>query len=154
MNVHNPTAPPAALAAFIRRARARAALWDAGELSLTRAVDVLHEVAVSTGLVAHLGEDAIQKIIADAFDRRRFPVHREPPRDAASVAPKPPVGAHVGVPNLLFGALHFIKHNDRGALQRLIAPLSAAQRAELHEQLKEKFAERVRHRPTEENCDD
>ncbi len=63
----DPAARPDARAVFIARAEARALLWQAGELELHEAVDVLQEAAVRDGLVAELGQDAVQKIMRDAF---------------------------------------------------------------------------------------
>ena len=55
------------LAVFKARAEARAILWAACEIDLHEAVDVLQVDAVSTGLVARLGQDRVQHILADAF---------------------------------------------------------------------------------------
>ena len=54
------------LAVFKARAEARAILWAACEIDLHEAVDVL-QAEPSTGLVAGLGQDAVQRILADAF---------------------------------------------------------------------------------------
>lgn len=51
------------------RAWARALLWSIGELELREAVDVLQHDAERDGLVARLGQDAVQKILAAAFAR-------------------------------------------------------------------------------------
>jgi hypothetical protein len=59
------------LAVFKARAEARAILWAACELDLHEAVDALQADAVSTGLVAGLGQDAVQAILCDAFHRVR-----------------------------------------------------------------------------------
>lgn len=56
-----------AAAVFIARAEARALLWAIGELELRDAVDVLQHDAARDGLVAELGKDVVQKILADAF---------------------------------------------------------------------------------------
>jgi hypothetical protein len=42
-------------------------LWQAGEFDLHEAVDKLQADAERTGLVAEIGQDAVQKIMADAF---------------------------------------------------------------------------------------
>jgi hypothetical protein len=49
------------------RAEARALLWQAGEFDLHEAVDVLQRDAERDGLIATIGQDAVQAIIADAF---------------------------------------------------------------------------------------
>jgi hypothetical protein len=64
-----PAARPSALAVFIARASARATLWQCGELTLHDAVDDLQAAAVRDGLVDHIGQDEVQRIIADAFAR-------------------------------------------------------------------------------------
>ena len=59
--------------AFRLRCWARAYLVAACALDLHEAVDVLQADAVASGLVAELGQDAVQSIMADAF--------REVPRE-------------------------------------------------------------------------
>jgi hypothetical protein len=59
------------LAVFELRAWARAELYAACVYDLHEAVDVLQADAVSTGLVAGLGQDAVQRILADAFHEVR-----------------------------------------------------------------------------------
>jgi hypothetical protein len=49
------------------RAWARATQWQAGELDLHEAVDTLQVAAVRGGLVAKLGQDRVQEIMAAAF---------------------------------------------------------------------------------------
>jgi hypothetical protein len=58
---------PSPLEVFVARAEARAILYAACELDLHEAVDELQAAAVRTGLVAELGQDAVQHILADAF---------------------------------------------------------------------------------------
>ena len=55
------------------RAEARALLYYAAELTLHEAVDALQESAVASGLVAEIGQDAVQQVIADAFAVIRMP---------------------------------------------------------------------------------
>ena len=55
------------LLAFVVRAEARALLWQAGELDLQTAVDALQEAAAASGLTSAVGQDAAQRILADAF---------------------------------------------------------------------------------------
>ena len=66
------------------RAWARAYLWHAGEYGLAEAVDVLQHDAERDGLVAELGEDTVQAILADAF----LPFHAHCAPDAVSFEPK------------------------------------------------------------------
>jgi hypothetical protein len=68
--VHPPASPSPradALEVFIARAEARALLWQAGELDLHQAVDELQAAAIASGLVAELGQDEVQRLMAEAF---------------------------------------------------------------------------------------
>jgi hypothetical protein len=56
---------------FTARAEARALLWQAGEFDLHDAIDVLQAVAERDGLVDELGQDAVQVIITEAFQKVR-----------------------------------------------------------------------------------
>ena len=58
---------PDPLDVFVARCVARAKLHAAGEIELQEAVDELQFSAVRYGLVAKLGQDRVQAIIADAF---------------------------------------------------------------------------------------
>jgi hypothetical protein len=60
---------PAALDMFWACCEARAHLYAVGELEPHEALDVLQERALRHGLVAAIGEDAIQAIIVEAFHR-------------------------------------------------------------------------------------
>jgi hypothetical protein len=66
-----PALRPSALAIFIARAEARALLWQIGEFDLHQAVDELQRAAERDGIVLDIGQDATQKIIADAFAKVR-----------------------------------------------------------------------------------
>ena len=62
------TAPrPSALAVLVARAEARALLWLAGELDLHDALNELWHAAERHGVVAELGQDEVQRLLADAF---------------------------------------------------------------------------------------
>jgi hypothetical protein len=56
---------------FTARAEARAALFATGELDMHEAVDALQAAAVASGLVASIGQDAVQAIMAVAFREAR-----------------------------------------------------------------------------------
>jgi hypothetical protein len=62
-----PAARPSPLAVFTARAEARALLWRCLEFNLHEAVDVLQHAAVRDGVIATLGQDAVQEIISKAF---------------------------------------------------------------------------------------
>jgi hypothetical protein len=55
------------LDAFVERTEARAYLWWIGELTLHEAVDVLQADAERDGLIEQIGQDQIQKILAECF---------------------------------------------------------------------------------------
>ena len=69
------TTRPDLLATFTLRAEARAYLWSIGELSLRAAVDPLQRAARHQGLIARVGQDRIQEILACVFAPYR---EREP----------------------------------------------------------------------------
>jgi hypothetical protein len=52
---------------FRARAEARAMLFAAGEIALHEAVDSLQDAAVESGLVDLIGQDAVQRLLANAF---------------------------------------------------------------------------------------
>jgi hypothetical protein len=57
---------------FRARCKARALLRAAGEVDLYDAVDTLQTDAVRTGLVESIGQDAVQALMADAFEEREL----------------------------------------------------------------------------------
>jgi hypothetical protein len=59
------------IAVFIARCEARALLFATGEIDLIAAVDGLQAAAVASGLVAEIGQDQVQEIMAAAFRVRR-----------------------------------------------------------------------------------
>lgn len=69
MRLNRPAAPIDVLAA---RAAARAYLYGIGEYdSIADAVDALEDYAHKSGLVRQIGQDAVQAVIAQAFDPYR-----------------------------------------------------------------------------------
>jgi hypothetical protein len=56
---------------FRARCEARALLYAAGDLDLHEAVDDLQAAAVASGLVAAIGQDAVQAVMAEAFEGAR-----------------------------------------------------------------------------------
>jgi hypothetical protein len=54
---------------FRLRCWARATLFTAGEFDLHVVVDVLQEDAERSGLVKQIGQDSVQRMMADAFLR-------------------------------------------------------------------------------------
>ncbi len=64
--------PFRALEMFRSRCEARAHLYAAGEIpDLHDAIDVLQEHAVKHGLVRQIGQDAVQTVMAEAFQQVR-----------------------------------------------------------------------------------
>jgi hypothetical protein len=55
------------LDAFSERASSRAFLWSINEFELHEAVDKLQHDAKRDGLINRIGQDAVQRILADAF---------------------------------------------------------------------------------------
>jgi hypothetical protein len=64
-----PNAPPSAVEVFAARCEARALLYRVGALELHESVDILQYTAIRTGLVDELGQDRVQKILSEAFER-------------------------------------------------------------------------------------
>jgi hypothetical protein len=56
---------------FRARSEARALLWQAGVFDLGEAVDVLQAAAVASGVMIEFGQDAVQAIMAEAFEKVR-----------------------------------------------------------------------------------
>jgi hypothetical protein len=60
------------VAVFALRAWARAVLWQCSQYDdLPEAIDPLQDFAVTSGLVDRLGQDEVQRLLADAFHRVR-----------------------------------------------------------------------------------
>ena len=56
---------------FALRANDLADRVDRGSLSFIDAVDMAYSAAIWSGLVDHVGDDVVQKVLADAFRRVR-----------------------------------------------------------------------------------
>ena len=81
MNQPAIAAKPDILDVFEARAEARGYLWREGEFDLPTAVDKLQADAERDGLIARLGQDEIQQILARTF--------HAPPVAIAAIAPDP-----------------------------------------------------------------
>jgi hypothetical protein len=64
---HHESTKPAPIAVFRERCWARAVLVANNVMTLADAADGLQAAAKRTGLVDELGQDAVQKIMAEAF---------------------------------------------------------------------------------------
>jgi hypothetical protein len=62
--------PAPAVEVFIARCEERARLVASADMELQEAVDGLQAAAVASGLVAELGQDAVQAIMSTAFKPR------------------------------------------------------------------------------------
>jgi hypothetical protein len=60
-----------AVAVFKARVEARALLWHCLEFDLQEAVDVLQDAAERDGLTNAIGQDGVQAIMRDAFNKFR-----------------------------------------------------------------------------------
>lgn len=61
--------PPNLITVFKERCEARAIMVAEGMLGLQDAVDSLQVIALKQGLIQYHGQDAIQRIMSDAFKR-------------------------------------------------------------------------------------
>jgi hypothetical protein len=59
------------LEVFTLRCWARAQLWSIGVITLHDAIDELQRAAEADGLVAELGQNEVQQLLADAFSEVR-----------------------------------------------------------------------------------
>jgi hypothetical protein len=128
--VHPPQAVSVdVLAAFQLRAWARARLFGEGELGLHDAVDELQLGAVRDGLVAAIGQDAVQGLIANAFGA----VRRKPTAWDLGEA----FSDHRGVldAQTIADLASIIQRNDPQQLRNYLAPLSVAEREAVRELL-------------------
>jgi hypothetical protein len=64
------------IALFRMRAEQHAARYARGEISKPDAVDQTHADAIASGLVAAIGQDAVQEIMSAAFDDGRVALWR------------------------------------------------------------------------------
>jgi hypothetical protein len=65
--IYVPDAPADTVKVFAALCWARGHLWREGYLEGADAVDVLQQWAVDNGLVDELGQDDVQRLIAEAF---------------------------------------------------------------------------------------
>jgi len=79
-----PIAP--AITYFGTWCRARARRWSRGEIDHYDAIDLLNEAAEQYGLVAEVGLDALQAVIADAFAAVPEPTHEKLPQARAAAS--------------------------------------------------------------------
>jgi hypothetical protein len=125
------------LAVFVARAEARALLWQAGEFDLHAAVDELWAAAVRDGLVAKLGADKVQQLLADAF----APVRDDLPHyeDAVPELINEEQELSSVVPLATLQAAEFlIQQKDPARLRAWLAKHSAQERAAILQHLEQR----------------
>jgi hypothetical protein len=129
---------PSALEVFLARAEGRAHLYAAGELDLHQAVDVLQDAAERTGLVTLIGQDAVQAMMADAFQITQ-PVHESEALARPSTEPCDLVSQR-GVAS----AAELQRANDRTLAERFRHSLPASTVDALHYAIAQKDPQRLR----------
>jgi hypothetical protein len=113
------------------RAEVRAILYAAGELTLQDAVDGCQQAAEAYGLVAEIGQDAVQAIIASAF---------MPYRDDLDMVPNPIEEAtHGGVAeSTLQAADYLLRQNDERRFESWLAKHSKEERKAIINRIKKR----------------
>lgn len=124
---------------FNARCQARALLFEAGEFDLHEAVEVLQDAAERAGLVTLLGQDAVQAIMADAFQTTE-PGHN-------SDAPAPPSNEPyrlVSRDGVASAAAELQRAYDRALAERFRQRLPASTVDALHYVIAQKDPQRLR----------
>jgi hypothetical protein len=120
---------------FTARCEARAHLVAAGELELHEAVDGLQHAAERTGLLSALGQDAVQAMMADAFQAIQSA------RD--SDVPASPSNESYGTAvSTLMAADFLVRLGDPERLRAWLAGHSAAEREAIRQHLERKQVKR------------
>ena len=110
-------------AVFRERCEARAYLFAIGEFDLHEAVDVLQADASRTGLVDHIGQDAVQAIMAAAF----APVPDEVVPDPSPTITNDAVGSEIAA-STIDAAEYLVRQNDPARLKVWLAKHTRAER--------------------------
>jgi hypothetical protein len=123
---------PASLEIFRVRCNARASLVRACDLILQTAVDELQDSAIASGLVAELGQDGVQAVMAEAFAG----IKSMPKAEVASSATvddseREPTSVPTIPSSTLAAAKHLIKQNDAEGLRIWLAKHTPAERIAL-----------------------
>jgi hypothetical protein len=122
------------VAVFVARAEARALLWAAGEIDLHTAVDELWADAERDGLVAKLGIDKMQRLLADAFAPER-----DLPRHADVVPDELVIDDRNGVPiATLHAAEYLMQEGDAERWRKWLARHSESDRAAILKHLEQR----------------
>jgi hypothetical protein len=120
------------LKAFELRCWARALLWREGEIDLHEAVNELQASAVRDELVASIGQDAVQAVLAKAFGAVRDDAGSDMMPDAL---PEPRRVERVPLSTLL-AAEYLARENDPKRLRAWLTKHSARERVAIHKHLR------------------
>jgi hypothetical protein len=128
---------PSPLAVFVARAEARAELWAAGEIDLHDAVDELQHAAVRDGLVAELGQDAVQRLMVEAFAPLRDVLLKfeDNTPEPAPTELTPPAGVPVAT---IMAAEYLVAQGDPERFRNWLERHSADERAAIRRHLEAK----------------
>ena len=134
--LRKPSPAPSPVEIFNLRCEARAILVEACLFDLQEAVDGLQEAAVASGLVDDLGQDAVQKMMAEAF--ADVPRAGQLEADIRAIAdrletmPRTRPGA---APSTLQAAEYLIQQKDPARLKAWLAKHSRAERIAINKHI-------------------
>jgi hypothetical protein len=101
------------------RAQTRAELWWEYQIELHEAVDELQAYAERAGLLAQIGQDAVQAIIAEPF--ARIPTTIEPKAILQVPEPEPPKRSYYTPQSTISAFWYAVGLNDENYLTQWIA---------------------------------
>jgi hypothetical protein len=122
---------PTSLEVFRARCKARASLVGACDLSLQIAVDELQDSAIATGLVAEMGQDRVQAVMAEAFAGINSSQKVEGGRLATVDSGRGPTSTPTISSSTVAAAKYLIKQNDAEGLRIWLAKHTRAERIAL-----------------------
>jgi hypothetical protein len=125
--------PPTKLDVFKLRCQAHARLVAAGEIGFHASVDALQDAAVKYGLVADIGQDAVQAIMAEAFSIVAEMIE-EATRSSPSTDDNP--DAPPVAPSKLNAVDYLVRENDMNRLRRFLDGRSDSELAAIEDHLR------------------
>jgi hypothetical protein len=126
-----------ALDVFEARCQARAHLCIEGEMELHEAIDELQDYAVASGLLDQLGQDAIQRMLAEAFTTvPRLDEAVKLIREITDFIETMPRTRSSVPTSTIQAARYLMKQGDPGALDAWLAQRSARECAAILQALK------------------
>jgi hypothetical protein len=129
------------VAVFVARCEARALLWQADEISLHDAVDELWAAAVRDGLVAKLGADEVQRLLADAFAPVRDDHHEDAVLEPLDAEPASLSGVPIAT---LQAAEYLVEQGDAEHFRKWLAKYNSQECEAIIEYLRIREARRCR----------